>query len=107
MSLSVTGADGEWARAAREKPRVSDHLRQRFGEHVFAQLNSSGAMTFSGLRDFWSPQQLLADRMIIIVTHFGAWVVEIILAGRNSGQKPTYAGRKSCYRHPCHPPRAE
>jgi hypothetical protein len=40
----------------------------------------------------WKPhfscaQQLLAERMITIVTHFCAKVVKFIFAGRNSGQE--------------------
>jgi len=38
------------------------------------------------LLDGWSPQPLLAERVIIIVTDFCSEVVNFIFGGRNSGQ---------------------
>jgi hypothetical protein len=50
----------------------------------------------------WEPhfsyaQQLLAERMITIVAHFGTQVVKFIFGGRNSGQNA--AGKKRETRH--------
>lgn len=43
-------------------------------------------MPLSGLLDGWSPQDSLAERMILIVPDFRSEVLKFVLRGRNSGQ---------------------
>jgi len=51
----------------------------------------------------WKPhfcyaQQLLAERMITIVSHFCTQVVKFIFGGRNSGQGETEVIARLCHR---------
>lgn len=71
----------------RRNSQASEDLWEHIGSDLLTSLDCQAAISLPELLDGWSPQPLLAEKMIIIVPYFCSEVLKFVLGGRNSGQR--------------------